>query len=198
MVLGYTPRHRMVPNRLRRAVVACLMFLGLVAMAGEARAAEFYADLDRDGLRDMIRIEPASGLLVWLSQSKVVLKLPTRRPILRVAAGDVDGDGRVELLAADSAAKLHVWHRTRGGKLRPTRPRHAPVRTGFTSNRRVHQPSTDPSSAAIDEDPVTWPLDAPLPRLPSLDTSATIPAARDLPSGSLRLPPHQPRAPPAV
>jgi hypothetical protein len=189
----------MAPNRLRRTVVVCLMLLGLLAAAAQARAADFYVDLDRDGVRDMIRIESASGLLVWLSQSKVVLKLPTRRPILRVAAGDVDGDGHIELLAADTAAKLHVWHRTRGGKLRPTLPRHAPVLPGFTSNRRVHQTSSDPSSAATDDDPVTSPLDAPHPaRLPSFDTSSTLTTARDLPSGSLRLPPHQPRAPPAV
>src|SRR5713101_601817 len=105
---------RMVPNWRRLGTVFCaLMAFGLLAtFAAEAQAGDFYADLDRDGVRDVVSIQPSSGLVVWLSGTKSLLNLPTRRPIMRVTAADIDGDGRIELVASDTAARLHVWHGT--------------------------------------------------------------------------------------
>ena len=192
----------MVANWLRRVGTVCcgLVAVGLLpGVAARAQAGDFYADLDRDGVRDVISIQPSSGLVVWLSGSKSVLKLPTHRPIMRVTAADIDGDGRIELVASDTAARLHVWHQTRGGKLRPTRPRHVPVSPGLTSNRRVHQAPDDASTAAIDEGPAAPPSDAPHPaRLPSLDVFGHILALPRIAFRSLDVVPHQPRAPPGI
>jgi hypothetical protein len=186
------------PNRLRRAVAIGFTVLGVVAgFATLARAADFYADLDRDGVRDVISTQPSPGLLVWLSGSKVLLKLPTRRPILRVTARDLDGDGHVEIVATDSASKLHVWHRTRAGKLRPTRPRRAPVLPGFTDNHHVGEGPSDSSTAAIDEGFQTPPAHAPHPALVAgLDPSGAVVRSVGRGDASLIQAPHQPRAPP--
>jgi len=188
------------PNRLRRAVAIGLTVLGFVAgFATLARAADFYVDLDRDGVRDVISTDPSDGLLVWLSGSKVLLKLPTRRPILRVTTLDLDGDGHVEIVATDSASKLHVWHRTRAGKLRPTRPRRAPVLPAFTDNHRIGEGPGDSSTAAIDEGTQTPPAHAPHPALVAgLDPSGAVMMSAGPADASLIHAPHQPRGPPSA
>lgn len=86
-----------------------LLTVALLAVwPAAARADDLYADLDRDGIRDLIRIH-RSGLLVHLSASGSLHHLKTREAITRVAAADVDRDGRLELVAADRAAALHIW-----------------------------------------------------------------------------------------
>ncbi|MEO8482945.1 MAG: VCBS repeat-containing protein [Acidobacteriota bacterium] len=75
-----------------------------------------YADFDGDGQRDHAAFDPthASMLRVWLSSNPRADVLHSRFHLLRLAAIDLDGDGRPELVATDRRAGLHVWRAGRG------------------------------------------------------------------------------------
>lgn len=131
-----------------------VMAVALVAsLPVRAWAGDLYADLDHDGLRDVVSIPTGNsrGLLVWLSSSKSLLHLQTRLPILRIAAADIDGDGGVDLVAADTSARLHVWHRA-GGRLRRIHPRHLPAATGPAHGRGLQESPDSPASALAGSD----------------------------------------------
>jgi hypothetical protein len=68
-------------------------------------------DFDGDGRRDSVKLDQSrpSVLRVWLSASDTTQVLVSRRPLHRVAATDLDGDHRPELIATDSQSRIHVW-----------------------------------------------------------------------------------------
>jgi hypothetical protein len=179
-----------------------LFALGFVALAPfTAQAADFYADLDRDGVRDVVTVQgmPSTGLVVWLSGSKSVLLLHTRRPIVHITAADIDGDGRLDLVASDTAAKVHVWHRTIGGKLRPTRPRRAPLASHVGHTSALQRAPDDPVTAVVDDAPSGPPCDTSHPaQAPALNLYDTIVSAPGPARVGPQDQPHQPRAPPPV
>jgi hypothetical protein len=189
-----------VSPRLVRWTLGVFLFAAVFWTPQIAAASEIYADIDHDGIRDVVSIEsiPRTGLRVWLSKSNVTLTLTTRRPITHVAASDLDGDGHIDLVAADSAAKVHVWHRTARGHLRPVRPRGTPWRDAV-STRRVRGAQDDGPGPALVEGVSTdavadvqhsWP---PSPHiLSAISTNAPAPS-----SGGAALP-RDPRGPPTV
>lgn len=90
-----------------------------------AAAGDLLADLDRDGVTDVVSIDPASASLlhVWLSTTQTERELNTTRPVYRMVAVDLDGDGRPELVVTDTHATLHIWRHAGNGRLRQVHPR---------------------------------------------------------------------------
>jgi hypothetical protein len=109
------------------------MALAIVATAcllpSAARAAqlEVRADFDGDGLHDhatLDRIQP-SLLRIWLSTTRTTVVVRSASPVTAVAAADLDGDRRAELIAIAPDAALEVWTGARHG-FRPVQPRAVP------------------------------------------------------------------------
>jgi hypothetical protein len=200
--LGYTPRLVPLPMSSPSPILklsGLFALILLVLLPAAANADDFFADLDRDGVRDIVTIPkaPARGLLVWLSSSGSFLRLPTRRPITGVTVRDIDGDGRVDLVAADASAKLHVWHRTLHGLLKTTRPRHPVPLAGPTRSRTFDQSSGTDTPAIGAEAPSDLTSDAVHPEAPTLDLWRLISDSARQPLGLRPDPPHDPRGPPA-
>jgi hypothetical protein len=185
--------------RSTRWTLSSLFVLAATAwLPGRASAETFYADLDRDGRSDIVTIQtvPTPALRVWLSGSDSSMLLPTRRPITHVTASDIDGDGHIDLIASDTSARVHVWHRTSRGRLRTTRPHHAPRDPGVSRSRTVNTAPGDVPGAVLDEGSST-PVDATHPAWQaSLDVSGLTVAgsSRIVASHSSR--PLRPRGPP--
>jgi hypothetical protein len=101
------------------AVSAALLWQPATALADPV-----YADFDRDGKGDIVSVVPGSRstLQVWLSATQTLRHLQLPRPVLRIGAFDLDGDGRPEIVASDTDAGLHIWRRTKNGHLKRVRP----------------------------------------------------------------------------
>jgi hypothetical protein len=130
---------------LRRALwLACACMTLFVPRALAADRA-LTADFDGDGKNDWVAIDRSEPTIVhvWLSATHSANVIRSPRAVLRVAATDVDGDHRPELIATDaSTAGLRIWktHQRRG--FRAYHPWRARPRATGSSNRR-----------AIDDDP---------------------------------------------
>jgi len=123
-----------------------VLWLILFTLALSARASDLgvTADFDGDGrcdraLRD--QYEP-SVIRIWLSKSGRTAVVRTRTAVSAIAATDLDGDRRAELVTADATTRLQIWTKRRGGfrtvRVQKTRPgiQHVPRhRTGG------HEPS---------------------------------------------------------
>ena len=109
-----------VRSSLTRAVrLLSVLWLILFTLAPSARASDLgvTADFDGDGrcdraLRD--RYEP-SIIHVWLSKSGRTAIVRTRTAVSAIAATDLDGDRRAELVTADATTRLQIWTKRRGG-----------------------------------------------------------------------------------
>jgi hypothetical protein len=117
----------------------------LLGRPGAAQAETVYADFDRDGHGDVLTVVPGSPttLQVWLSSTQTLRQLRVSRPILRVAAFDVDGDGHPEIVASDMSAGLHIWRRTKNGHLHRVRPHRTLPQSLGLSGRGVTRPVTE-------------------------------------------------------
>jgi hypothetical protein len=113
---------------LRFAFGVFLAAVSAVGLPSHATASPIDSDLDRDGIRDSITVEPGRhlGVSVWLSKTNTVSRIRTKQPIASVAAVDLDGDGHPDIVATDTSARLHVWRVTPHGRLRVVRPRPGP------------------------------------------------------------------------
>jgi len=102
-------------------VCASLCLLPRLAAAAEP---SLTIDLDGDGRHDRVVVDGRrpDTLQVWLSQSGTTHILRSHTPLQRVAARDLDGDLRPELIASDSESRIHVWT-PRGKKFHRYRPR---------------------------------------------------------------------------
>jgi hypothetical protein len=90
-------------------LAACAL---LLVSAAEASNRILTADFDGDGHADSVsidRVEP-SVLHVRLSRSGTVTRLRGARPVLHLAARDLDGDHLPELITAEDAG-VSEWHR---------------------------------------------------------------------------------------
>ncbi len=101
-----------------RAAVSSLRIFGWVALVvvvllpRTALADHLVAaDFDGDGKRDFASVDrPLSpGVRVWLSSTRKSRLLTSERPLLDLAARDLDGDGRDELIAFDGSPTLQIW-----------------------------------------------------------------------------------------
>src|SRR5512133_1803321 len=91
-------------------ICACLALSATAAVA----ASPLVGDFDGDGRRDHATFErqDPSTLRVWLSATRTTAILQARSPILALAARDLDGDHRDELIAS-GASGLQIWSRSR-------------------------------------------------------------------------------------
>jgi hypothetical protein len=179
------------------ALCASLLLLPHTAVAGEP---SLTVDFDGDGQHDSVRLDQdrPSVLRIWLSASDTTQVLVSRGPLHRVAATDLDGDHRPELIASDSESRLHVWtHRARG--FRRYQPRQAippglasaPVRRVDGQNR---EPEEELSGGAFGPPELarTSPPD------PTVDaTSVCVPPGESASPASPAVQPFSPRPPPA-
>jgi hypothetical protein len=186
---------------LRRAL--WLAFAATIALVPCAGAAErlLTADFDGDGRHDRVAIDhqDPSLLTVWLSATGATEQIRNARPLLRVAALDLDGDHRPELIATDtSAAGLHVWkkHGRRGFRLYHARAP-APIELSTPRGTAARQDSADSLEGLPD---VPHPQESLSSRyIPSAATDGGLTLAtrpdRAFVSGA-RLTPTAPRPPP--
>jgi hypothetical protein len=138
---------------LRRVLCRALSWMavaGGVSLATPALAAAgqtVVADFDGDGKRDVAVLHGhRTGLVqVWLSSTHTSRVLRAKRPLLHVAAVDLDGDGRAELIASDNGAHLVVWRlqdSTRFRRVRakaPARPARPPAAHGFDTDHTTRE-----------------------------------------------------------
>jgi hypothetical protein len=87
------------------------MWLGLLLAARPAAAdTQVVADFDGDGEQDRAVVDHrATTIRVWLSDSGRTEVIRSRSRHVQLAARDLDGDHRAELLVAGPKARLHVW-----------------------------------------------------------------------------------------
>lgn len=115
--------------------LACVCFV--VAAPRASAGPAVVADFDGDGQRDHATLDShyPSSLRVWLSTTHTISILNARSPLLGVAAQDLDGDRRDELIVSGTSG-LQVWTtRLRGFK--PFRPRQGPPRALASPTRQT-------------------------------------------------------------
>lgn len=130
---------------LARSFSLAVLTVILAARPALARAETVYADVDRDGHRDVLSVSVVSQttLQVWFSSTQTLKQVRISRPILKVAAFDLDGDGNQEIVASDTSAKLHIWRQTKNGHLRKVKPHHPSPFLPGVSPRGVTRPITE-------------------------------------------------------
>lgn len=179
------------------ALCACLLLIPQAAAAGGSSLA---VDFDGDGRGDSVRLDQSrpSVLRVWLSASGTTQVLVSRRPLHRVAATDLDGDHRPELIASDSQSRIHVWTPRAQGFHR-YRPRSA-VPPGLSGAGQVRgdehdrEPEEVLSGATFGPSVLRRPLSlAP----PDILSGACLPADEHTGQAYLAAQPFSPRPPPA-
>ena len=126
-------------------VCACALLWPRLAAAGEPALA---VDFDGDGRHDRVTLDQQqpSLLHIWLSASNTSQVLHSRRPLLRVAATDLDGDHHPELIARDSESKIHVWIHGRTGFLKYRRHDRLPGGLGAPVHRDLRNEDADSES----------------------------------------------------
>jgi hypothetical protein len=119
-------------RRLGWLTLLALLCWPRAAIAAEPVEQQVYADFDGDGQRDHAAVDAteSSILRVWLSKTQRAGVLRAQSPVVRLAALDLDGDGRVDLVATTARSTgLHVW-KARGGRFKRYQPR--PIATTLT------------------------------------------------------------------
>lgn len=174
----------------------CLVLAASPALAGPSVVADF----DGDGQRDHATLErhEPSVLRVWLSTTQTISILHTSSPILGMAARDLDGDRRDELIA-DVSSGLEVWTARRKG-FQPFHPRpELPRAVGSPTQGAVDDGSRDAPPAVLPDSVAPLVLTL-MPRLRRPSTVATGFAPRSTDAAiSARPPtPFAPRPPPLL
>jgi hypothetical protein len=192
--------HMPIARRIGISVLSCSIAALLAVWPGTARAQQLHVDLDRDGVRDNVTIQhaPVSAVRVWLSTSQSERQLRTPVPVLRLAAADVDGDGRPELFAAGASPILLAWRQVAHGRFRPIHPR-PDVRTPRYATTRIADvdPGEAPALACPRENELLRD-DAHAPHGPPIEVVALALARDAAPIAPLFWTPSDPRAPPLV
>ena len=142
------------PGRTPLRASAMRVAFGLITVIGLFCATDAFAgkrvvgDFDGDGLRDHVAISPEDPtvLRVWLSSTHRIDIIHSPEPILHIAAADLDGDRRTELVARVSS-RLRVWMR-RNGRFHAYRPQHHWALAGLAGARN-HASNADPLCAEL-------------------------------------------------
>ena len=201
----------MTPAVWLRRIVWVVFGLLLVSSA-EAASLALTADFDGDGHSDTVAIDHVdpSILHVRLSRAGTVTQIRRDRPVLQIAAQDLDGDHLPELITTEDIS-ASAW--TRRHTLRVWKP---DVRRGFrTIHPRRRGPGTvkaPPDKALHEDDPADDATEDLTSSLPSRDSVTTRDPVAAEPSSTSILPapgpdaapvsapsldPSTPRAPPA-
>lgn len=123
---------RALARILRRRLSLLSVFLLLGMPVASAAGPSVVADFDGDGLRDHAELclrEP-SQIHIWLSGTQRTWTLRSATPILSLAASDLDGDRKAELIASGPSAGLQIWTGRRG-RLTPFHSRRGSTATHF-------------------------------------------------------------------
>jgi hypothetical protein len=178
--------------------IVWLVCLGLVIAARASGAQAVIADFDGDGHHDRATVEGYRGSVVrvWLSKTRTLLILHIGSPILGIAARDLDGDRRDDLIAGGSSG-LQIWAKERHDTFRRIRPRGG-LSEGLERPARTVDEASGGAPVAVLPDaaaPLT-PTVGERPRPPSHGVSrqqhastAAVDSARCLPSFAPRPPP---------
>jgi hypothetical protein len=184
---------------MRWMAVLGVVFAAFAGRPSRAAAEVYYADIDHDGIRDVVTVQttPEPALKVWLSRTNTTLILPTKQQILAIAALDLTGDGRLQLVASDTSAKVHVWHESRSGGLRRTRPRRQSPAAGVSGSGQFDIPRDQSAGAIISDGSSALDDGRPLPAV-GADWSIQASSLPDAPLNSKHVAPSKPRGPPLV
>jgi hypothetical protein len=151
-------------------VLAAIASLLLCSEASAAAAHLLTADFDGDGRHDRVTLDQRdpSLLRVWLSTTDSTLLIHSGAPLVGIAATDLDGDHRAELIARSDSAALQVWTNTYTG-FRRFRPRHtAQASSVVTHHHRIDDGPADETSELSSENSSLLALSlSPLPRAPA-------------------------------
>jgi hypothetical protein len=171
----------------------------LIGPSVAAAAPSVIADFDGDRQPDRAELshrEP-SAVRIWLSTTRRTSVVRSSSPILSIAARDLDGDRRAELIATKASTGLQVWTARRHGfaAFNPKR-----VTLSTLSPPTCH--SVDDCSAEAAEATDQRAPDPPVPSLPSQACAVASTAARVstrivvIPESSDVFAPLSPRPPP--
>jgi hypothetical protein len=184
-------------DALRRLLCALFVCLLLVPHAAQAAERFVVADFDGDGQGDRASLDPAnpSILQISLTTTRSTASLRSRLPIAGLAARDLDGDRRAELIARASSG-LQIWTRHHTG-FRPFRPLSAGPNTVGVPLRHHVQDDEDDAPAAITPAASLLALSASIrPRAPARSVATLLASgAADL-HALQRFAPLAPRPPP--
>ena len=110
----------------RRVLTAIAVLLALVCGPRTVAAEVVLADLNGDGVRDWIETAPGGAELVVHTSHRhraQRLRLPDR--VVRVVVGDVNRDGRTDIIATTRRAGIFVWLNAGRGRFRSAHAPHA-------------------------------------------------------------------------
>jgi hypothetical protein len=174
---------------------ACVLLAPHTAQAAERSVR---ADFDGDGQRDhasLDRLEP-SVVRIWLSttRSAAIVRSPT--PIAGIAALDLDGDRRAELIAGGASTGLQIWTARRHG-LSPFASQQVPGTLARPVRHTVADDPDDepPAVAPAASSPIALEL-ASEPRAPTPARTRVADSRTFLPCSSGHAASLSPRAPP--
>src|SRR5215468_1516742 len=112
----------------------CLLLLAPRAEAGHRR---LFIDFDADGRRDRVTLDVREPWIVriWLSATRSTHIIRSAQPLRDIAAVDLDGDHRPELIASTRSRGLQVWTNAPGGFVVYPLRRRPPTRDVSSSDR---------------------------------------------------------------
>jgi len=149
---------------------ACAVLLTRSAVASDRSVV---ADFDGDGRHDRATLHggPSSEIHIWLSTIGSVAVIRTQTRIGAIAASDLDGDHRDELIGRTST-RLQVWT-MRQRRFEHVLPRTAPANSlGRTTRHRVDDRSeAAPFAVSVPDGSDIAVVLSPRPRAPAVPTA---------------------------
>lgn len=112
----------------RRVLTALAVLVSLVCGPKAVTAQVVVADLNGDGVRDSIEAGPSGAELVVHTSHRhraQRLRLPDR--VVRVVVGDINRDGRADIIATTRRAGIFVWLNSGRGRFRSSQPVRSPA-----------------------------------------------------------------------